>query len=287
MGFSTVSAITNAYNSGSCWQGYYYKATAPSLGANVWTDLSNATGTPVYQPYIGSPLEATAAIGTNNSYMFTGPTPPAGQQKYLLNWSIGGYGGGASGAAFILYDLLLYYPFVDGTNITEQFFDNAVTLPRYTSGEGVYPVFISQTPGSIGAVTCDLNYTNSKDVAGRTLKMGVGNGVTIGRIMNLANNTTSASTPFIQIQNGDTGVKSIESVTFNSSVGGFVTVALVKPIAQISHQEQGTLIEKNYIREGFVLPEIINGAALQIMFNQQSGAGSMGTITSYFETVWG
>jgi hypothetical protein len=151
----------------------------------------------------------------------------------------------------------------------------------------VYPVFISQTPGSIGAVTCDLNYTNSNGVAGRTLKMGVGNGVTIGRIMNLANNVTSASTPFIQIQNGDSGVKSIQSVTFNSSVGGFVTVALVKPIAQISLQEQGTLIEKNYIREGFVLPEIVNGAALQIMFNQQSGAGSMGTITSYFETVWG
>jgi hypothetical protein len=61
----------------------------------------------------------------------------------------------------------------------------------------------------------------------------------------------------------------------------------VKPIAQISLQEQGTLIERNYIREGFVLPEILNGAALQIMFNQQSGAGSMGTITSYFETVWG
>jgi hypothetical protein len=287
MGFSTVSAITDAYNAGSCWQGYYYKGTAPFVAPNIWTDLSTTTGIPVYQAYIGTPLQATSAIGTNNSYMFTGPTPPAGQQKYLLNWSIGGNGSGASGAAFILYDLLLYYPFVDGANITEQFFDNAVTLPRYTSGEGVYPIFISQTPGSSGAVTCDLNYTNSKGVAARLSKMNVGNGTTIGRIMNLATTTTSASTPFIQIQSGDTGVKSIQSVTFSSSVGGFVTVALVRPIAQISLQEQNTLIEKNYIREGFVLPEILNGAALQIMFNQQSGAGSIGTITSYFETVWG
>jgi hypothetical protein len=287
MGFSTISAIANAYDAGRFWHGSYYKATAPFMGANAWTDLSVSTGLPLYQPYIGTPLTATAATGTNNNYIFTGPTPPTGQQKYLLNWSIGGQASGASGATFILYDLLLYYPFVDGTDITQQFFDNTVTLPRYTTGEGVYPIFITQTPGAAGAVTCDINYTNSKGASGQTLKMSVGGGNTIGRIMNLSASSTSAATPFIQLANGTQGVKSIESVTFNASVGGFVTVALVKPLTQITNQEQQTYTEKNYIREGFVLPEIQNQAALQIMFTQASGAGSLGLVTSFFETVWG
>ena len=287
MGFSTTSAIANAYDAGSFWHSSYYKSPPLFVGANVWTDLSVNTGLPLYQPYIGTPLTATAAIGTNNNYIFTGPTPPTGQQKYLLSWSIGGQGCGATGATFILYDLLVYYPFVDGTDITQQFFDNTVTLPRYTTGEGVYPIFITQTPGTNGAVTCDINYTNSKGSSGEFSKMAVGGGTTIGRIMNLSAANTTAVTPFIQLANGTTGVRSIESVTFGASVGGFVTVALVKPIAQITNQEQGSYTEKNYIREGFVLPEIKNQAALQLMFAQASSAGSFGLVTSFFETVWG
>lgn len=287
MGFSSVDAIATAYENGSFWHSTYFKGTAPFMGSGVWTDLSTSTGLPVYQPYIGDPLTAVPVTGTNNNYIFMGPTPPNGQQKYLLRWSIAGNASGSTAATYMLYDLLLFYAFADGTNITEQFLDNAATLPRYSSGEGVYPIFITQTPGTAGAVACDINYTNSNGVAGRNLKMGIGNGSTIGRIMNLANASTSASTPFIQLQNGDRGVKSIQSVTFNVSVGGFVTIALVKPLTQLSQVEQATFIEKNFIREGFALPEIKTGAALQIMFVQASGAGTIGAVTSYFETVWG
>lgn len=287
MGFSSVDAIATAYDNGQFWQSSYYKATAPFIGANAWTDLSISVGLPVYQPYIGTPLKGVPVIGTANNYVFLGPTPPAGQQKYLLSWSIGGQASGATGATFILYDLLYFYPYVDGTSTIQQTFDNTATLPRYADGDGVLPIFITQTPGVSGAVTCDITYTDSTGTPNRSLKMSVAGATSSARIMALSTSSTTAATPFIQLANGDRGVRAVESVTFNSSVGGFATVALVKPLTQISNIEQGTYTERNFIREGFVLPEIKQDAALQIMFVQASGAGSMGTITSFFETVWG
>lgn len=285
MGFSSVDAVATAYENGSFWHSSYFKPTAPFQGTNVWTDLSVSTGLPVYQPYIGSPLQAVTVNGGDNDYIFLGPTPPSGQTKYLLNWSIAGSGSGATQSSFILYDLLLFYPYIDGTDPDVQNLNNSQTYSRYSS-EGVFPVFITQTPGAGGQVQCDMNYTNQAGVA-RSIKMSVGGGTSIGRIMNLARPSVFATTPFIQLADGDRGVQSIQSVQFNASVGGFVTVALVKPIAQITHVEQGTFMEKNYLRTEMVLPQIKNEAALQLMFLQASGAGSMGTITGFFETVWG
>lgn len=286
MGFSSVDAIATAYENGQFWQSTYYKGTAPFPGTNVWTDISTSTGLPLYQAYIGTPLKAVTITGGNNNFIFVGPTPSAGQQKYLLNWSIAGQGSGATQVTYILYDLLLYYPFVDGTDVTTQILDNTSGYSRYEA-TGVFPVFITQTPGVSGAVSCDLTYTNHNGDTGKTIKMSVGGGTSIGRIMNLGTSAATASTPFIQLANGDRGVKLIESVAFNASVGGFVTIALVKPIAQITQGEQGTFTEKNYLRTEASLPEIKNGAALQMMFIQASGAGSIGTVTSFFETVWG
>lgn len=286
MGFSSVDAVATAYENGSFWQSTYFKSAAPFIGANVWTDISTSTGLPVYQPYIGSPLSAVPVSGGKNDFIFLGPTPPAGQQKYLLNWSICGQASGATQVTYILYDLLLYYPFVDGTDITPQILDNTLGYSRY-GANGVFPVFITQTPGVAGAVACDIIYTNQNGTTGRSLKMSVGGGTGIGRIMNLGTSAATASTPFIQLANGDSGVAAIESVQFNATVGGFVTIALVKPIAQITQVEQGTFTEKNYLRTEAVLPQIKDGAALQMMFLQASGAGTLGLVTSFFETVWG
>lgn len=286
MGFSSVDAVATAYENGSFWHSTYFKGSAPFIGNNVWTDMSTSIGLPVYQAYIGAPLKGIPVTGGDNEYIFTGPTPPSGQTKYLLNWSIAGQASGATQVTFILYDLLLFYSYLDGTDITPQILDNTLGYSRY-SPTGVFPIFITQTPGTAGAVACDITYTNQDGVAGRSLKMAVGGGSTIGRIMNLSASVATASTPFIQLANGDNGVAAIESVQFNASVGGFVTVALVKPIAQITQVEQGTFMEKNYLRTEAILPEIKNGAALQMMFLQASGAGSLGTVTSFFETVWG
>lgn len=288
MGFNSVDAIANAVENGNWWQSAAYKSTIPFVSANVWCDGSVGIGTPNYQPYLGTSAAATPVIASDRS-IYMGPKVPDGQQKYLLNWSFSGTSGLAALTHIVLLDVLLYYPFVNGDSIDFQSLDNTQSLPRYATGEGVYAMIQMQTPGTSTRTSCDLLYTNHKGVAGQVGKNSVVGSPTIGRIINLAGNSSSVTTTafFCDMANGDLGIRSIQNIQFGASIGGYVCIALVKPIAQISIFEQSTFSERNFFREGGILPEIKNDAAINFIFSQSNGAGTMAPIVSFFETVWG
>jgi hypothetical protein len=132
----------------------------------------------------------------------------------------------------ILLDYLMYYPFVDEGTTDEQFLTNSVTLPRCTDGKGVQIMAVS-VASRTGGQSFFVNYTNQDGVAGRITKTVIQNTATaIGNIVTSQPNNDLSAGPFLALQNGDTGVRSIESVTMLGPDVGLFTLVLVKPLIQ-------------------------------------------------------
>lgn len=133
----------------------------------------------------------------------------------------------ANGAAIaaILVDLLNISGGMDGTATTPQSTNlpggSTAALTRYTNGEGVMAGLVFWS--SVGAitVTATVNYTNTAGTSGCTTTLPFG--------------TTGAPTRIIPIPlaAGDTGVRSVQSVTLSASTGaaGNFGLCLFKPLS--------------------------------------------------------
>lgn len=141
-----------------------------------------------------------------------------------------------------LCDYLLYYPSIDESTTDVQEMDNTNTLPRYTDGAGVQVMAVTLAART-GNTTFSFSYTNQDGVSGRTSQTCRLNAFTsIGMIATATDATAQANvmSPFIGLQAGDYGVRSIQSVTMNTPDTGLFALILVKPLGQIS---QGISVE--------------------------------------------
>lgn len=198
----------------------------------------------------------------------------------------------------LLADYLMYYPFFDTDAIgEEQTTTPTVVLPRYATGAGVQIMAVAQSASStVGRFT--VNYTNQDGTPGRTSQQ------TYTKVMagggGLVTSTTSAvggSHPFIGLQAGDSGVRSIESVTMIDAGGGLMSLVLVKPLFHFYVTEEcrrttATVFDSFGSASQFEAPihmqpiPIYSGAVLGII-----GLGNVGSLASSIlvgtlETVW-
>lgn len=98
-------------------------------------------------------------------------------------------------------------------------------LTRYTNGEGVMAALEIYTQVGTGTTNPTVSYTNTTPTAGRTSK-------TMGTFGNTGNREAGRFF-IIPLQDGDTGVTSVESVTLGGSTAtaGNFGVTLFKPLA--------------------------------------------------------
>jgi len=196
----------------------------------------------------------------------------------------------------LLADYLLYYPFVDTDAVGEQQdMIQSASLPRYSSG--VQIIAVSQSAAStVGTFT--VSYTNQDGVSGRTsqttyTKVVAGGGA----LVSSTNAAVTGSQPFIQLQAGDSGVRSIQSVTFSAAGGGLMCLALVKPLYHFySTQECRRTTSGNLESYGAASQfetvlhgppvEIKNGAVLGIVGLGNAGTLASSVLTGILETTW-
>jgi hypothetical protein len=190
-----------------------------------------------------------------------------------------------------LCDYLLYYPFIDTDAIgEEQTMDNTVTIPRYTSGQ---VVAVAQSASSaIGQFT--FNYTNQDGVAGRVSQNNytfivAGGGQVVG-----ASGVGATYNPFLYLQTGDTGVRSIESVTFSAAGGGLMALVIVKPLLKTVVTQEcrtnnaafGAADEFSSLIHQAGAPKIIDGAVLGLFAAGYAGSLASSTLVGVLDTVW-
>ena len=85
---------------------------------------------------------------------------------------------------------------------------------------------------------------------------------------------------------GDTGVRSIESVTMNGADVGLFTLVLVKPLAQLQWRGTDAPVEVDYFLDFAQAPRIVDDAYLSFLVCPGNSISSGVAIQGDITTVW-
>jgi hypothetical protein len=284
-GFANVKEVVDAELSGASRFSTWRKSPSQVTTSRIWFDLSMSPGNPVPKYWFDAPplIAKAVAQSTDGGLFHGGSVSPL--KKYLRETTQIAIVATALPMPMILCDYLIYYPSIDDSTLDPQVMDNTVTLPRYSDGEGVQMIALS-VAGRTGGQTFSVTYTNSEGVAGRvTPNVPQNSAPSIGSIITSNGAAVNTAGPFITLQQGDTGVRSIESVTMNGADVGLFTIILVKPLAQTQIRGIDAPVEKDYLLQTGTLPEIKDDAYLSwIVLPQGSLAAT--TIHGIIKVIW-
>jgi len=220
------------------------------------------------------------------------PVENLGYKTYLktLNITQGGVTSISTGP-MILMDYLFYYPFIDTGTTDEQVLDNTASLTRYTSGQGV-SVMAVQMAGLLGSgnPTFRFTYTNQNGELKTSPRQTCGTAILVGNLATANAGSfsgTASNYPFLILCPEDTGIRSVQSVTFDSPDIGLLAFVLVKPIEQIALREVSSTAERTPVIDFFDLPVIADNAYLSILMNSGLSNISNGAYIGTIQTVWG
>ncbi len=280
--FRTLSELSDAYLEGRVHACSFRKAFTTSITAGWWHDVSVLAGNPLPNYYAATPLEAAVLNGDRG--IFHGPDQ-APATKWLTRFGLVSATAAMLGE-YKLLDYLLYYPFVDSDVTDVQLLDNTTTLPRYTDGAGVQVMAVVVGTTSVINGTFTFNYINQDGVAKTSPVQG-----TAGAVANFGNLYCSAPAsnintlgPFLKLASGDTGVRSITSVTYIVPTGGLITLVLVKPLMDTLTVELNVPYETSVCLNKPITP-ILDGAYLNLIV-RPTAAVTTATIAGYAEFVW-
>jgi hypothetical protein len=290
MAVQNFKAINDAYAAGNYKVATWRKAPTQTTATGIWFDLSMSSGNPVPNYYAAAPLAWTPLKqSTDYGLPHGGNVSPS--VKYLHKLMITPMAVATMAPmAIMLLDYVGYYPFIDMADFIEL---GATTLPRYTDGEGLQ-IMAVEVASQIGALASFyVTYTNQDGTPGRqSLTCFCNTQVVNGTIINsaAAPKATYPSGPFIPLQAGDTGVRSIESITWLTSDVGLVTLVLVKPLATIALEPISNSIfspkEVDFaVQNAGKMPVIEDDAYLNLIC-LPTGTLSGGQLYGTIETIW-
>lgn len=288
-GFANTQEMVDAEVSGFSRYSTWRKTPTQITASGFWFDLSMSSGNPSPQYYAAAPLIATPISHSSDGGIFHGKSVYP-KKKFLKRFMIMTSVATAFPLSGTILDYLMYYPFIDESAVDEvQALDNTSTLPRYTDGAGVQMMAVVVAGHSVGTGTFfTVNYTNQDGVAGRTsATVQLNTQFVNGTIITSAPATGQCFGPFIPLQQGDTGVRSVESITV-SGLGdvGLFSLVLVKPLAQTQVTRVDGPVENDFFQHFAQLPEIKDDAYLNIICHP---GGSLSAVPLHGDAtfVWG
>ena len=254
--------------------------------AGNWFDLAYVSGMPVPNYYIGAINTSTQLKQSTDGGLYHGPDV-APNEKYLRMTTALCTSSTPLPMTMVLCDYLMFYPFIDESTLDEQLMINSVTLPRYTDGEGVQIMAVSQAVRNTTGVYFNVSYTNQDGVAGRISNARqFSNPGTNGELLTSSPTFLKSSGPFLPLMDGDTGVRSIESVTMLTDNVGLFALVLVKPLATTVIREITAPVEKDYFMEAGVIPRIYDDAFLGWLISPANSGIASAVITGDLKVIW-
>lgn len=172
--------------------------------------------------------------------------------------------------SIIIVDRLVHQTGISGTTGTQTSNLPTVPLPRYTDGKGVMMALRIYTQVGTAATDVTVSYTNQNGTAGRTSKIAIVGGT---------NNREAGRLILLSLQEGDTGVRSVQSVTLTVTTGtaGNMGIILFKPLAIVPMNSSYEPIRANFINGGLIgnIPQFHNNACLCLFANVSVGSVSL------------
>lgn len=265
MSLHSIGQVINCELEGRVRDYIWRKTPSQAFTSGIWVDLSMSPGMPVPKYWFdAAPLTARAITQSADGGFFHGPNVSP-SEKYLRKITTQANAATALPMNAILCDYLLYYPTIDDGTTDEQLMDNSVTLPRYTDGKGVQMIAVT-TGARTGGQTFTVKYTNQDGVTGRVSQITTQNtATTLGSITSSNTTATNGADPFIALQNGDSGVRAVESVTMTNVDTGIFSIILVKPLVQTCFREVTVPYEKDLLIPTSDLIRIYDNAFLNFL----------------------
>ena len=300
-GFRNIKEWVQSEDDGKVHYGMFRKFV-PSGAITIagqWFDYSTASSYPVANYYASSPL-ISAKIESDRGIYVPCVSP---ERQFIRKIGVMSSAAGVTTATsqnqiLILMDYLLYYPFIDLDAVAEeQSLTNSVALDRYTDGNGVMMMLVSQS-ATAGGGFFTINYTNSDGVAGRVTEVTYCVAAQpSGAIVNAITNASGAH-PFVPLASGDKGVRSVQSITMARANGGLAAIVLVKPLMWTYVREEcrrptsspaedfgdATEVERIRMQSGTV--QIVDGAVLGFIGRTSAGSIASSVLVGTLETVW-
>lgn len=243
---------------------YFAKAVSGTLVAGRPMNLNYLAGVPGAMAAPSSPGVGGIAL---TSYAGQIPIPAASGNTHLARFS--GVSS-AQGGILMLCDRLWHNNALSVTTTTAQTVNSAAWPARdknaSTNGVGVYiGLEISAATGA-GAATPTISYTNDANTSGKTGSM---------QVTYAASSITGTFYPFT-LAAGDTGVRSIQSVTLGVSMtSGSISLVAYRPLAQIELPAAGIPNAVDALTSG--MPQLYDNTVPFLLYIPQTTSTTLTT----------
>ena len=271
------------------WQKSTFATTAHTAG--MWYSLFRGGGNP--------PADAILGTGTNLAFQaLTDATTNAtgiqhggavGGFKVLLNAAAQTAAATTAPCVLMLVDLLGFYPVTSVTTTGVQTLNNTVTLPRYTDGAGVQAFITPSTVMGAATPSISIGYTNSASTVGCATPATLPIGNTAAAVTSVVYSGTGAGKfgPFIPLQAGDAGIKSVQSISLSASyVSGVLNLVLCRPLLTLPITTLGVTAERDLINQLNSGPRVYDGACLAWLMLAGAATPVAAPLSGHLEFGW-
>lgn len=283
MAITGLDSLYAAIAAGQSNKGLFQKASSNGVAsaAGRWHEFFTATGIPTAGSFTGTAGVATQMTTATQGALNIGTAAVSPDVRNGVSLKMQTPTATLVPATFYLVDFLLYYPscVVTGTPTT---LNNTATLPRYTTGDGVFPIIAVQT--ALGATQPALTLTYT-DEAGNTgnVASAMTSPVASAPISTLFLNNGS---PFLPLAGSDKGVRKIDSYTLATGTTGTVSMILVKVIAEIDLYAINTGSLVDLVAHTPTFPKIEDNACLGFIGVAGGAMVSSAVFSGTFTNVW-
>lgn len=277
----TIGELAACFDEGRWHTAHFRRVPSQASVAGQWVDLSMAPGNPQPNYYVGSPYEATLLNGQRG--IFAGSAKAPATQR-IVSLSLCTPTAALVGA-YKLLDYLLFYPLIDLDDVSIQPTDNIVTLPRYSTGEGVRAMLVVSNP-TIGSGSLRYVYTDSDGIERTSPDILLNTSADApATVVTSQQGTSCTGQLFLPMHHASKGIRSITSVEVIAPNGGLATLVLVRPIVDAQVFEINVVSQRNYVTELPHAPAIVDGAFLGLVANC-AGTVAAGQLTGNAVFTW-
>lgn len=296
MPINSLDHLMRKTTDGSVYSADWQFTTNRACVASRWNDLSFINSAPGAVNTYPATNGALTWVNCNSSNEFalsigTNADETSGFTKHIIFGSAVSAVSTVVPGVLMLVDLQGYYPGISTNTTDPQILSGTPTL-RYPNGNGlkIFPVVTTATAND--TPTLSMSYTNQAAANNRSLSHGlVMSALTpVGTLYHFAPSATSfGASPFLPLQNGDTGVQSIQSVTFTTAAANTGTIALcvAKPLITIPIVTISNMVERDFVNQLTSLPRIRNDACLTWLYYSGAAAAIHSNIYGSLELVSG
>lgn len=276
----------------SDWQKSTFATTAHTAG--LWYSLFRGGGNPPADTILGTgtnlAFQALTDATTNATGIPHGGNVGGGTgYKHLLNAAAQTAAATTAPCVLMLVDLLGFYPVTSVTTTGAQTLNNTVTLPRYTDGAGVQAFITPSTVMGAATPNISIGYTNSASTAGRATPATLPIGNTAAAVTSIVYSGTGAGKfgPFMPLQAGDAGIKSVQTVTISASyVSGVLNLVLCKPLLTMPITTLGVTAERDLVNQLASMPKVYDGACLAWLMLAGAATPVASPLSGHLEFGW-